>query len=127
MLQCQKCNAYRLPSYQQCGGALNHVCAGGVETGSNTSGYLASQGIVTEGGSGRAPEGTPEVIALEDMPAADEGPSTAVAPTDTTAKAPATPVQVEETAPRAEPEGEIAPLPVSTPGGLICLNATSLH
>lgn len=88
-------------------------CAGGVETGSNASGYLASQGIGAEGESSRAPEGTPEVISLEDATATAEGPSTEVAPTET---APATPGQVEEPVPGAETEGEIAPLPVSTPG-----------
>ena len=90
--------------------------AGGVETGSNVSGYLASQGIGSEGGSSKAPEGTPEMISLEDAPATSEAPGTEVAPREPTTKGPATPGQIEEPIRRPEPEGEIAPLPVSTPG-----------
>ena len=80
------------------------------------SGYLASQGIATEGESSRAPEGTPEVVSLEDAPATAEGPSTEVAPTEPIAKGPAIPSQVEEPISRAESEPEISPLPVSSPG-----------
>ncbi len=100
-----------LSFYGKNGLSKSRVVAGGVETGNSASGYLASQGIDTEGGSGRAPEGTPEVVSLEDATA--EGLNTDVAP-DETPEAPAIPATAEE--PVASPEPEIAPLPVSTGG-----------